>query len=258
MEKLAKVGVIGNTDGMTFLLVIAELVGLALLTRRVQKSLYIFFLLLFRSQSIAVSAITLLLFPGTVIHELSHLFTAEILGVRTGKLTLAPEGLETEEAQGIRSGSVAIAQTGPLRRAAIGLAPLIVGIISLVAISYLISQQNNPAGLDLTSKDNRTTLTVVFWYLLFSISNTMFSSPEDLKGIMPLAGTVALFLVAGYAAGLRISLTTEALTLVDQILRVFTQSLAVVLAVNMAILLALRVLLFLTTKILHRRIVLDK
>ena len=78
---------------MMLALLFAELTALYFLSRWLTKKLYFFFLLVFKVRSVAISGVTLLLFPGTVIHELSHLFTAEILGVPTGKLNLVPEGV---------------------------------------------------------------------------------------------------------------------------------------------------------------------
>ncbi|MEK7129984.1 MAG: hypothetical protein AAB803_03105 [Patescibacteria group bacterium] len=223
----------------SLLLLFTELAGLFFLSRLLIQKLYAFFLLLFRARSAAVSAVTLLLFPGTVIHELSHLFTAEILGVRTGKLTLAPESIREVN---IKTGSVAIAQTGPFRRAAIGLSPIFAGILSLAALSWWIPQlieHSNSYLLLLTS------------YLLFAISNSMFSSREDLKGFWPLAITLSLFIGAAYAIGLRIGLEGKVLEVATTILSSLVQSLGLVLAVNGVLLLTLHVLLVLTRKLLR-------
>src|SRR3989344_9654538 len=119
---------------MLLLLLLIEPLALYFLSRWVSKSLFVLFLLLFRSRSVAISLLLVLTFPGTVIHELAHLFTAEILRVPTGKLTLVPESIREAS---IKSGSVAIAETDPFRRYAIGLAPLFTGVVAISAISYL-------------------------------------------------------------------------------------------------------------------------
>src|SRR3989344_4103040 len=113
---------------MNSILIFLELIVLGFVSHWLMQSFYTLVMLLTRTRSLAVTFVSFLLFPGTVVHELSHLFTAEILGVRTGKLTLAPESIRSEE---IQAGSVAIAKTGPFRRAFIGLAPFFVGIASL-------------------------------------------------------------------------------------------------------------------------------
>src|SRR5260221_6045484 len=108
-----------------------ELCALYFLSRWVTQAIFTLFLLFFRIRSVALSLLLVLEFPGTVIHELAHLFTAEVLGVRTGKLTLEPESIRGES---IKAGSVMIAQSDPFRRYAIGLAPVFVGIFVLTAI----------------------------------------------------------------------------------------------------------------------------
>ena len=121
--------------GQQFLIVTLELILLFLVSGRVTRQIYRVLLVFTRSRSISISLITALLYPGTIIHELSHLFTAEILGVRTGKLTLVPESLDTRD---IHAGSVEIAHTDPFRRAIIGLAPFFVGLIALFGLSSIL------------------------------------------------------------------------------------------------------------------------
>jgi hypothetical protein len=203
-----------------------------------------------KNGSAALSFITILLFPGTIIHELSHLFTAEILGVRTGKLTLVPEGIEgpsfAEASAGeaeIRAGSVAIANTDPIRRTIIGVAPVFVGLLALMAISYFLP-------INWTHWSNWTNWkNLLLLYLLFAISNSMFSSREDMKGVIPVFLTLGLFAEATYVAGFRFSLTGQAEVFVVRALESLTKSLGLVLAVNGVILLTVKVLLGVIGKI---------
>jgi len=205
------------------LLLLGELILLALLSRQLTTRLYTLFLRIFRSKTVSMTILIILLFPGTVIHELAHLFVAEVLRVRTGKLTLVPESLEEAE---IRTGSVAIAQTDPLRRTLIGLAPVYIGIIILPALSYVLLQHINSI----------TVITIIIFYGMFAVSNSMFSSKEDMKGVIPFTITLALFLIAGYFAGLRIGLTGELLTVIVRVIETLVRSLGIVLGVNVAVL----------------------
>ncbi len=238
---------------MLLLILLIELVILFLLSRYVTQLLYGLFLLIFRSRSVAISATTLLFFPGTVVHELAHLFTAEILGVHTGKLSLVPENLEEDE---IQAGSVQIAKSDPFRRYLIGFAPLIVGLVILAALSYwlpsLLQQATAAARSGNLLTSSSTYLVSLLIYLLFVISNSMFSSKEDLKGFFAFAITIGILVGAGYIAGIRIELTGTALEFANRILDGLVKSTGLVLAINGVLLLLLKVLLKLSTKILHR------
>jgi hypothetical protein len=209
-----------------------ELIALYLFSQWLTQSLFTFFLLLFRARSVAITCILLLQFPGTVVHELAHLFTASILGVPAGKLTLVPENIREDE---IKSGGVSIAASDPFRRYAIGLAPVFAGIMIITAIAYflpqLIPHQGNWGNL------GDWGVRAIVFYLLFSVSNAMFSSKEDLKGFIPFSIVLGLFIAAGYFVGLRIDLTGQALTIATQILTTLVKSLSVVLGVNGIILL---------------------
>jgi len=204
------------------MILFGELFLLSLVSRKLTQDLYTLFFRLFRSKTISMTILILLLFPGTVIHELAHLFVAEILRVRTGKLTLIPESLEEAE---IRTGSVTIAHTDPFRRTLIGLAPVYVGIAVLVGLSSI------------------TILPVLVFYGMFAVSNSMFSSQEDMKGVIPFMITVALFVATGYVAGFRLGLTEELLAGLHPVIDSLVRSLGMVLAVNLVTLAATSLLL---------------
>lgn len=239
---------------MAGLLIIGELFLLSLLSNRLIQSIYAVFLLIFRSRTLSVTFVTLILFPGTVIHELAHLFTAEVLGVRTGKLTLTPESIRGED---IQSGSVAVAQTDSIRRAVIGLAPTLFGLVGLLSLSYVIPTQwaavttfqgnvfQNPACYILA----------LCLYLIFAISMTMFPSAIDIQGTPAVFITLFLFIFAAYIVGVRVALTGKLLVIATSILSSLHQSLVLVLALNIVLLLTNYVLVDMIGKITHRKIV---
>lgn len=232
---------------MSILLLIAELFIVYLLSRRLIQSIYRLVVTIARSRRAAISIVTVIFFPGTVVHELAHLFVAEVLRVRTGKLTLVPESLEGSE---IKAGGVMIAETDPLRRTLIGLAPVYVGVAVLAALSYslttLIPHGSNGSYGSYGANGwygvrQETYLATLIGYLLFAVSNSMFSSKEDMKGVIPFTITVGLFAVAAYVAGLRIGLTGGLLTGIVLVIETLVRSLGIVLGVNIAILLGVTV-----------------
>lgn len=165
-----------------------------------------------------------------------------MLGVHTGKLTLVPEGLETEE---VKAGSVMISQSDPFRRYIIGLAPIFAGMIAISALSYFLFQQFG----------NSAALTILYFYLLLAISNSMFSSKEDLKGFIPFAIAFGAMAAAAYFAGLRIGLTGTLLEFVTRLFDALTKSLGIVLAINLTGFVITKGLIFLVQKITRRRLI---
>lgn len=240
---------------MTGLILLLELAALYVLSRFLTQKLYAFFLLLFQSRPVALSFTTAVLFPGTVIHELGHLFTAEVLGVHTGKLTLVPESLEDGE---VRSGSVMIAQSDPFRRYAIGLAPVLAGLLGLTALSFWLPDLSNKifnAPVPFYQNIDSLYLLLVT-YLIFAVSNSMFSSPEDLKGFTGFAIVVGLLVAGGYIAGIRIGLTGQALVFIQKIGDSLMKSTGIVLAINAFLLLVLYLNTIFFQNILKRRVIL--
>lgn len=240
---------------MTALILILELVALYFLSRALTRALFALNILIFRHRSIAVPLLLLLQFPGTVIHELAHLFTAEILGVRTGKLRLEPESIREDA---ITSGSVMIAETDPFRRYAIGLAPIFWGITILTALSYFLPDLASK-GLDVQNivlwKNTSFYLLLAAGYLIFAVSNTMFPSPEDVSGIWPFLLVFTIFIAAGFFFGLRLQFTGAILSAATQILETLVQSLGIVLGLNIIILSVTGLITQIFMRITHRRIV---
>lgn len=221
------------------LLLTAELFLLFFISQWLTQSLFDLCILLFRARAVAITIITILNFPGTVIHELSHLFTAEVLGVRTGKLTLVPESIQTDE---IKAGSVMIAASDPFRRYLIGLAPIVTGMVAVSALSY--SLFTIPYSL----------FTYGIMYLLLTVSNAMFSSTEDLKGFLPFIITLGIMAGAAYVAGFRVGITGPALSVTTRILDALTKSLGIVLALNIVGIILTKGLIALTEKLTRRKI----
>lgn len=220
-----------------WLILAGELILLYLLSQWLTKAMFDVFLLLFRSQTVSLSILLFLLFPGTVVHELSHLFTAEILRVPTGKLSLVPENLRGGN---IRSGSVMIGESDPFRRYAIGLAPLFWGMIVLAAISYFLPGLITSvfsSGIPIFENTDFYLL-LLAGYAIFAVSNSMFSSPEDLSGFIPFAIVMGGFATAAYFYGFRLALTGPLLEIAVRTLTTLTQSLGMVVGVNIVLLVA--------------------
>ena len=221
--------------------IIAELLLLSFVSKRYIQLVFLVLLRIVRSRTVAVTIMTIILFPGTVLHELSHLFTAEILGVHTGKLTLVPESIEEDN---IQSGSVAIAHSDPFRRTAIGIAPFTNGLIVLTALSWWFTKVIDGTWLILNIQ---LTLGIIF-YLILTVTNTMFTSKEDMVGVVPVFLTLSILLATGYIAGIRIVLPLSVTNTIQSVLLASVQNIGIVLGINILGLIIFSLLLFLFKK----------
>jgi hypothetical protein len=139
---------------------------------------------------------------------LAHLFTAEILGVPTGKLSLAPDDIrEYEETGGngtrqgfsMAAGSVMVAKTDPIRRTLIGIAPLVVGLPALTLISYYTLPYAMTI-LDRLTKGGIPSIAEAIvmigsLWAIIAVSASIFPSPEDMHGVWPVIITLLLFCI---------------------------------------------------------------
>lgn len=211
-------------------LITIELLIIFFLSKRLTTILYTIFVHVFNSKRISIAFLSFIYLPGTAIHELAHLIVAEILRVPTGKISFTPQ---KEEDQEIQLGSLEIGSTDLVRRYLIGFAPLFVGTFFLSLLVWLL-QHFWP---QLTTWPPKLVLIGVIGYLLFSLSNNMFSSRKDLEGFIFVVPALVILFAAFYLVGIRITLTGKALEIYQQISSGLSKALGIVIGVNFLILL---------------------
>lgn len=174
---------------------------LAWVQPRLHQELQRVFVLITRNPKISILLFSLILFPGVLLHEVSHFLTAKLLRVRTGKFSVFPSDMNNGR---LRMGFVEIAATDPLRESLIGAAPLLAGsgFVAYAGIYRL--------GLDGILTAARTNIgegismlfgvfghpDVWLWlYLALAVSSTMFPSASDRKPWIKVG--VALAIIIG-------------------------------------------------------------
>lgn len=123
-------------------------------------------------------------------HELSHALVAKLLFVHVGKIELLPELQE----ESLKLGSVEVGKTDFIRNFFIGVAPFFVGTTLILFIMFY-ALSDNVIGLNM--------LTVFLVYVLFVISNSMYSSKKDLEGAVEFFVFVGLVIGLLYFFGVR-------------------------------------------------------
>ncbi len=171
------------------LFLILEIIFLFFLSRGISKAF---------SRFLSIQVISFIFLPGTIIHELSHMLIASILFVRVGDIEFVPK----THGDSLKLGSVAIEKTDPIRRAIIGFAPVLVGIMLVLGIVYVFTE--NFAFLANIQIYFFVLIVLLFVYVLFVIANTMFSSKKDLEGTVELLIVIAIIFVILYFLGFRI------------------------------------------------------
>jgi len=161
------------------------LTGLLLLSRWITRQVLWLGHRLTNDENAALIGYYLLLFPGILLHELSHVAMAKIVGLKVGKFSLGPKPRRNS----VELGSVMVSRGDALRESLVGLAPFLGGTIALLAIGYWVFdvaalEQAWRAGGWLAALRASDGIWRVpdFWlwaYLIFAISNAMTPSPAD-------------------------------------------------------------------------------
>ncbi len=158
--------------------------------------------LTFGNSKFGVYAFFLFFLPGVILHELAHLLMASVLNVPTGNLMIFPRQEEREMPGGGKAwslGKVSSAETDPLRSSLIGFAPMIIGVLSLIAIVDFglgIKSFNQITSFAFTWKN------LLLFYCLLTFTNTMFLSEEDRTSIWALPSLLIILLLFSRAMGL--------------------------------------------------------
>lgn len=183
------------------------LLALFFLSHKISTSIYESIFIITKSRKLAVGILVVLLLPGTIIHELSHFIVATILRVPTGELSVIP----TVENNEIKAGGLFLGQTDPFRLSLVGLSPIIVGLflIYLAGKSFPFT----PGVRQLADQPPQGWFAAlpifVIFYLLFTISITMFSSKKDAESLKIAIPIILLLFISLYLIGIRIRVFFE-------------------------------------------------
>lgn len=139
-----------------------------------QRGMFRLFYSITRNPTISALLISLLYFPGILLHELSHFATGVLVFLDVRSISLIPRAIVDKEGViGLQLGHVTYVKADPVRGFIVGIAPFFYG---LLAFYGLFAWKPFPSEL--------------FWYnalviyLVFVISSTMFLSKEDLKDLL--------------------------------------------------------------------------
>ena len=117
-----------------FLAFASTLALMMVLSRWINRQVQIIGLRLSGDMNVAVMIYYLLMFPGIVLHELSHYLMARLLRMQVGSFALGPK----KRRNAIELGSVTVASGGAIRDSLVGLAPFLAGTAVLLLISYYV------------------------------------------------------------------------------------------------------------------------
>jgi hypothetical protein len=186
---------------------LALLVPLLWLVRQVHQGLQELFFLLTDHKAVAVYLFQILLFPGVVLHELSHYLVAKLLGVRVRRLSLQPVIRRNR----IQMGAVVMDRPDFFRGLLIGLAPLVLGSATIVLVGHHIfdvgsvietAKSSDLRGMIETTRAAFSVNDAWIWfYLIFAISNAMLPSESDRESLLPMMAFIVLILAIVALAG---------------------------------------------------------
>ncbi|NMB56687.1 hypothetical protein GYA19_01965 [Candidatus Beckwithbacteria bacterium] len=223
-----------------------QIIIIFFLSRLLTQNLFNFFFILTKSRQWSINLLAVLLLPGTIVHELSHWFVAELFGVATGEINLMPR----DEGSGIKMGSVKIAKADIFRRTFIGLAPFFMGMILITLASHFLPNNLSMiANLSL----QQILFSLIALLVIFLISNTMFSSAKDMEvAFVPFAITVVILLAFYY---FDIQLTSKITEPINNLLTKVNYAFLVTIIIDALFFLIVKVSLHFSSKMLKRTIV---
>jgi len=189
----------------TVLWLVGLFAALVLVNRWLTEVLHRVGFLFFGGDEGAVVLFCILLLPGVVLHECSHWLAATLLDVPTKGMTLLPHIRKGGEVQ---LGSVNVRRSDAVRESLIGLAPLLVGAITILLLArwrlqVSLPQPFNAGALLRALADSLQSPDALLWlYVLFAVSNAMLPSESDRQPWLPVLVFTGLLAAAVYLSGL--------------------------------------------------------
>ncbi len=188
---------------------LAVAMGLLLLVERwIHRHLQGTMLLFTGDRKVAVILYALFLLPGVFLHEISHALVAMLLGVRVGRISLRPKMAD----QRIQLGFVPVEETDVVRASLIGLAPLLTGSAIILLIGHYVFgisttqsalvSGNWDAMIQGLQEMLKAPDALLWAYVVFAVSNTMFPSRSDRQAWTPVFLFLILLTALIWAAGL--------------------------------------------------------
>lgn len=186
-----------------FFLCVGQLIILFFISHMTTNSFFHFLRLLTQNEKFTFSLVAILYLPGTIIHEMSHFFAALILFLRVRDVCIFP----SVQKNYIKLGSVTYERKDFIRGFLVGIAPLGGGMLVLYSIGFFHFFPSHYFFLN-----------VLFIYIIFAVSSTMFSSSQDLVDFLYM---IPLFVIAAgfvYIFHIDIARVAENRLFVSQIL----------------------------------------
>lgn len=119
----------------------------------------------------------ILLFPGTLLHEMAHYISAKILFLKVTEIKLIPEWHTND----LKLGHVTYMKADVFRGILVGIAPIFAGLAVLIWLSGITVPEGSKIG------------TALLIYAVLIISTTMFSSKQDLVDMIYVLPVIAGF-----------------------------------------------------------------
>jgi len=201
----------------------ATLAALVAVSRWITRQVQLLGLHLTGDERAAQMTYYLLMLPGILLHELSHVLMAKLIGLKVGAFSLGPRA---QNQTSIELGSVTVSRADVFRESLVGLAPFLSGTAVLVLVGtrvfdvQALGQAGSSEGVGgLMRALSELWQVPDFWiwaYIIFVVSNAMMPSPSDrqpwllagiylavaLGGVYLLVGLPVLSpALAGWAAG---------------------------------------------------------
>jgi hypothetical protein len=233
------------------------LVPLFVLTRWLSRHLQGVGLLFSGDQQTALLAHYLALLPGILLHELSHVLAAQLVGVKIRGLSLRPKA---RRGGSVRFGAVTVTKTDPFRESWIGLAPLLTGTAAILVLAHLqFGVESLPAlRLDavrqVLSNSLRAPDALIWLYLIFAISNAMWPSESDRQPWRPVFLFLALIAATLFLSGMVPQVLAELERWVLTAVTYLTFAFALAVIVDMPVALSLFVVEKVGERLLHRHV----
>lgn len=171
-----------------------QIVGLFFVTRYTLENVFKTLRIYIRHDHTVFTLIAFLYLPGTVLHELAHFAFAIACRLRVRSVSVIPSW----DRHYIKLGSVVYEKKDVFRSVLVGIAPFFAGLAFFWFIGFFRIFPSTNLGLS-----------ILFGYLIFTVSSTMFSSKQDLVDIVYIIPFIVILVGIVYIFNIKITVSIQ-------------------------------------------------
>ncbi|PIP62576.1 hypothetical protein COS31_03425 [Candidatus Roizmanbacteria bacterium CG02_land_8_20_14_3_00_36_15] len=186
--------------------VIVEIILLFWVSHLTLNELFYFLRIFLKNDQVIYAIVSVFFLPGTIVHEMGHFVAATVMMLRVYSVNIFPQWEKNQ----IKLGSVIYEKKDIVRSILVGIAPI---FFAFFFFWFLARFKMFPG--------QNFWLNILFGYIVFTVSSTMFSSKKDLVDLAFIIPLIIVIIGLIYIFDIRVDLIFKNKLFIERLVNFF-------------------------------------